>query len=234
MKKAQLDIIELLEQARPDINLKSCSTPATTGTTLKKNEGKIIQESDYRLVVGKVLHLTTKVAQFLDSDYARWEETRRSLLSQVNMLGGVLLNTTSKKQGSVTLSNREAELVAGIECANEAMFQSMLLEEMLGRKVQATILINNKGAIFMVKNHKVGSRTRHIQVQHLYMRELQERGRVKVELIPTAQNVSNIGAKNLAEKLFDQHTNRVLDGRILECLREDVKMYNVSEGKSSN
>jgi hypothetical protein len=59
------------------------------------------------------------------------EETRRSVLGQVNTLGGVLLNMTSKKQRSVTLSNREAELVAGIECANEAMFQSMLLEEVL-------------------------------------------------------------------------------------------------------
>ena len=60
------------------------------------------------------------------------------------------------------------------------------------------------------------------------MRELQERGQVKVEFIPTAQNVSDIGTKNLAEKLFTKHANRVLDGRILECLREDVKMYKVS------
>jgi hypothetical protein len=76
----------------------------------------------------------------------------------------MLTNMTSKKQGSVTLSNREAELVAGTECANEAMFQSMLLEELLGRKVQATILIENTGAIFIVKNHKVGSRTKNIRV----------------------------------------------------------------------
>jgi hypothetical protein len=58
----QLDIIEPFEKARPDINLKSYSTPATPVTTLKKNERKIIQESGYRLVVGKVLYLTTKVA----------------------------------------------------------------------------------------------------------------------------------------------------------------------------
>jgi hypothetical protein len=66
------------------------------------------------------------------------------------------------------------------------------------------------------------------------MRELQERGRVKVEFIPTAQSVSNIGTKNLAEKHFNKHTNRVLNGRILECLKEDVKMYHVSGGKMSS
>ena len=169
---------------------------------------------------------------FSDSDYAKCEESRRSVSGRVNTLGGMLTNMTSKKQGSVTLSSTEAELVAGTECANEAMFQSMLLEELLGRKVQAIIFIDNTGAIFLVKNHKVGSRTKHIAVRHLYMRELRERGEVKVQFIPTAQNVSDIGTKNLAEKLFNKHANRVLDGRILECLREDVKMYEVS-GKSS-
>jgi hypothetical protein len=108
----------------------------------------------------------------LDSDYAKCEESRRSVSGRVNTLGGMLTDMTSKKQGSVTVSSTETEVVAGTEYANEAMFQSMLREEVLGQKVQATIRINNTGAIFMVKNHKVGSRTKHIAVQHLYMREL--------------------------------------------------------------
>ena len=131
------------------------------------------------------------------------------------------------------MSSTEAKLVAGTKCAQEAMFQSMLLEELLGRKIQAQVFIDNTGAIFLVKNHKFGSRTKHIAVRHFYLRELQERGEVKVEFIPTTQNVSNIGTKNLAEKLFNQHASRVLDGRILECLREDVKIYEVSEGERS-
>ena len=43
--------------------------------------------------------------------------------------------------------------------------------------------------------------------------------------------MSDIGTKNLEDKLFNKHANRVLDGRILECLREDVKMYDVSDTK---
>jgi hypothetical protein len=65
MKKMRLDIIESFEKARPDIKLKKYSTPATPGTTLKKNDGEIIQESDYRSVVGKALYLTTRVVQEL-------------------------------------------------------------------------------------------------------------------------------------------------------------------------
>jgi hypothetical protein len=61
MKIMGLYIIEPFKIARPDIKLKSYLTPATpAGTTLKKNEGKIIQESDYRSVIGKALYLTTK------------------------------------------------------------------------------------------------------------------------------------------------------------------------------
>jgi hypothetical protein len=103
----------------------------------------------------------------LDSDYAKCEETRRGVSGRGNTLGGMLTNVTSKKQGSVTLSSTEAELVAGTECANEVMFQSMLLEELLGRKVQATIFIDNTGAVFLVKNHKVGSRTKHTAVHDI-------------------------------------------------------------------
>jgi hypothetical protein len=158
---------------------------------------------------------------FSDLDYAKCEETRRRILGWVNMLGDMLTDMTPKKQGSLTLSSTEAELVAGTECAQEeAMFQSMLLEELLSCKVKAIIFIDNTRAIFLVENHKVGSRTKHIAVWHLYMRELQKKGEVKVEFIPaTAQNVSNIGTKNLTEKLLNEHANRVLDGRILECLR---------------
>jgi hypothetical protein len=43
----------------------------------------------------------------------------------------------------------------------------MLLEELLGRKVQATIFIDNTGAVFLVKNHKVGSRTKHTAVHDI-------------------------------------------------------------------
>jgi hypothetical protein len=58
MKKMQLDTIELFEKARPEIKLKNYATP----TTLKKNDGQIIQESDYRLVVRMALYLTTNIA----------------------------------------------------------------------------------------------------------------------------------------------------------------------------
>jgi hypothetical protein len=101
---------------------------------------------------------------FLDSDYAKCEETRRRVLGQVNTLSSILTNMTSKKQASVTLSSTEAEVVAGTEYTNEAISQSMLLEELLSQKVQAAIYINNTRAIVLVKSHKAGSRTKHIAV----------------------------------------------------------------------
>jgi hypothetical protein len=58
---------------------------------------------------------------FSDSDYAKCAESRRSVSGRVNTLGGMLTNMTSKKQGSVTLSSTEGELVAGTEYANEAI-----------------------------------------------------------------------------------------------------------------
>ncbi len=59
---------------------------------------------------------------FLDSDYAKCEEARRCISGRVNKLGGMLTKMTSKKQGYITLSSTEAELVTGTECTNEVMF----------------------------------------------------------------------------------------------------------------
>ncbi len=81
------------------------------------------------------------------------------------MLGDMLTDMTPMKQVSLTLSSTEAELVAGTESAQEeAMFQSMLLEELLSCKVKAITFIDNIRAIFLVDNHKVGPMTKHIAV----------------------------------------------------------------------
>jgi hypothetical protein len=56
------------------------------------------------------------------------------------------------------------------------------------------------------------------------MRELLERGEFKVEFIPTAQNVSDIGTKILAEKLFSKRESRVvLDGPMSGGECQDVR-----------
>jgi hypothetical protein len=61
----------------------------------------------------------------------------------------------SKTQAFVTLSSTEAELGAQVTGVQEVVFEQQLLDE-LGIGVKpAIMLIDNTGAIYLIKNHQV-------------------------------------------------------------------------------
>jgi hypothetical protein len=91
------------------------------------------------------------------------------------MLGGMTTNWTSKKQQTVSLSSSEAEYQALSECVQESVFTQNLVQELTGVKKPAIIYVHNLGTIFLVKNQQVSSRTKHIDIRHHVMRDLQEK-----------------------------------------------------------
>jgi hypothetical protein len=113
------------------------------------------------------------------------------------------MNTTSKKQGCFHNPVKHRSRINGTR--NRVHPRSNVSEYATQRiassKSTSNSIYQQYGAIFLVKNHKVGSRTKHIAVQHLYLREMQEKGDVNVEFIPAAQNLRDIGTKPLVEKL---------------------------------
>jgi hypothetical protein len=56
-----------------------------------------------------------------DSDYGKDQNDRQSASGQINTLGGMITNWTSKKQQTVSLSSLEAEYQALSECMQEAV-----------------------------------------------------------------------------------------------------------------
>jgi hypothetical protein len=84
-------------------------------------------------------------------------------------------NWTSKKQQAVLLSSSETEYQALSECVQERVFTQNLVQELTGEKKPAIIYEDNLGTIFLVKNQKVSSRTKHIDIRHHFMRDLQEK-----------------------------------------------------------
>ena len=73
-----------------------------------------------------------QLISFVDSNYATDPDDRKSISGRINTLGGTILNWSSKKQQTVTLSSTEAEYVALAECGQEVKFEHMLLKEILG------------------------------------------------------------------------------------------------------
>jgi hypothetical protein len=91
------------------------------------------------------------------------------------MIGGMTTNWTSNKQQTVSLSSSEAEYQALSECVQESVFTQNLVKELTGGKKPTIIYEDNLGTIFLVKNQHVSSRTKHIDIRHHFMRDLQEK-----------------------------------------------------------
>ena len=132
------------------------------------------------------------------------------------------------------MSSTEAEYCALATGAQDAVFQTMLLEELTGMRLPAILLEDNTGAIFLVKNHQVGARTKHIDVRHHFIRELHEDGKLIVKYVESGSNEADMMTKNLAFALLVKHCANVRDA-IMFCFvnwnqivakdwREDVKI----------
>jgi hypothetical protein len=144
-----------------------------------------------------------------DSNYATNKEDRKSVSGLLHFIGGVLVNWMSKTQAFVTLSSTEAELGAQVTGVQEVVFEQQLLDE-LGIGVKpAIMLIDNTGAIYLIKNHQVSQRTKHIAVKWHFYREHHERG----DFVPihhgTDDNAADILTKNLDVKTYTKHDNDI-------------------------
>ena len=157
-----------------------------------------------------------------DSDYGKDENDRKSISGRINTLGGMITNWSSKKQSTVSLSSTEAEYQALSECAQESMFTKNLVMELTGEDNRAIIYEDNLGAIYLAKNHQVSGRTKHIDIRHHWLRDLQASKKIDIRYVRSENNSADIMTKNTAKDLYQKHTEAVRTG-YMTCWKEDVK-----------
>ena len=65
--------------------------------------------------------------------------------------------------------------------------------------------VDNKGAVDLANSWSHGGRTKHMQVRNYWLRELKEKGLIRVKWIPGKGNVADMLTKILNEKDFKRH-----------------------------
>ena len=136
----------------------------------------------------------------VDSNYAANTDDRRSITGVLVTIGGTLVSWTSKPQGTVSLSSTEAEYQALCFATQEVRFIQQLLEELHLDIGPAHVYEDNQGAIFLVKNHQVGNRTKHFHVKMHYVREQYNAGHLMIHYVKSEDNPSDILTKNVMNK----------------------------------
>ena len=156
-----------------------------------------------------------RIIAFTDSDYANGED-RKSVTGGVVTLGGVPTSAMSKTQAIVSLSSTEAEYIALSAVAQEVIFQSQILDELIGDKhIKPSIMFeDNLGAIYLTKNSQISQRTKHIDVRHHFVRSMIENKILDVKFVKSRLNASDIMTKNVVEELFLKHEKSINGGMI--------------------
>lgn len=142
---------------------------------------------------------------YTDSDWAGDLETRRSTSGYLFNIGSGAISWSSKRQPTVSLSSCEAEYVAQTQATKEAIWLQSLLSQLVkdDEEPTATVIFgDNQGAIALAKNPQFHSRTKHIAIQHHFVREKQAEGKVDLQYIPTEQQVADGLTKALPKDRF--------------------------------
>jgi hypothetical protein len=89
-------------------------------------------------------------------------------------------------QSSVALSTAEAECIAACSASCEAVWLRKSLSSRFGLELEVTVILcNNQDCIKMTENPVFYDRSKHIEIRYFYIRDLVQKGAVKLDYVST-------------------------------------------------
>jgi hypothetical protein len=146
---------------------------------------------------------------YTDSDWAADKIWHRSITGYSLKLAGGIVSWRSHAQKTVALFSMEAEYMAMPNCSCQVVWIKTLMEE-VGIKLKAIPLYgDNQGAIFIASNPVQESRTKHIDIQYHYIREVYAAKKVDLMFVSGEMNPADMFTKNLGKIKFNNFRNHL-------------------------
>ncbi len=107
----------------------------------------------------------------LDSEYAKETKDRCSVSGHMVYLEGGTMMFKSSTEKTVSLSITKAETYAGVTCVQDMLCMKNVLESLgLKGKLPIVLEMDNQEAVYLANSWSIGGRTRHIDVQSVFLR----------------------------------------------------------------
>eukprot|EP00253_Pinus_taeda_P022017 PITA_22017 len=148
------------------------------------------------------LDIALDIHGFVDVDLARDLDQRRSMRGYVfNLFGGVV-SWMRKRQSTVALSTKKVEYMASTHASKEVFWLHRLCSSV--GLVQRAIRIecDSQSAIFLAKNPAYHSKTKNIDVQYHFVRDMIEEKKVLLVNVDTLKNVAYALTKSMSIEKF--------------------------------
>eukprot|EP00253_Pinus_taeda_P008418 PITA_08418 len=166
-------------------------TPMVKGCSLCANDDSAaVHQPTYRSMI--------------DADWAISVDDRKSTSGGTFFIGSRLVSWFNKKQSSVALSIAKVEYVAIASCCTQLLWMMQTLEDFqITCTLPISILCDNTSAIIISKNPVMHSKTKHIPIKYQFLREQVLEQKIKLEYIPSKEQVADILTKPLPRETFE-------------------------------
>ena len=162
---------------------------------------------DYMLTYRKSEKL--EVIGYSDSDFAGCQDSRKSTSGYIYMLAGGAISWKSVKQTLVASSTMAAEFVACYEASNQGIWlrnfvTGLHILENMERPLM--LYCDNKSAVMYFNNNRSSTKSKHIDIKFLVVKERVQSGQISIEHIGTNSMIADPLTKGLPPKVFHEHT----------------------------
>ncbi|KAJ9543591.1 hypothetical protein OSB04_023298 [Centaurea solstitialis] len=151
------------------------------------------------------------VIGYSDASFQTDRDDFRSQSGYIFTLNGGAISWKSSKQDTIADSTTEAEYIAASNAAKEAVWLRNFLSDLrvvasVSRPID--IFCDNSGVVAQAKEPRKHHKSRHV-LRKYHIREIIERGDVRICKIPTEDNVADPLTKPLARVKHEAHANSI-------------------------
>ncbi|GJW88612.1 ribonuclease H-like domain-containing protein [Tanacetum coccineum] len=185
-------VVEILDRAHM-VNCNPSRTPIDTESKLGSDVQQLFSS------------LTTDLVAYSYADWAGCPTTRRSTSGYCVFLGNNLLSWSSKRQLTLSRSSDEAEYHGVTNVVAETCWLRNLLRELHTPLSSATLVYcDNVSAVYLSCNLVQHQRTKHIEIDIHFVRDLVAAGQVRVLHVLSRYQFADIFTKGLPSALFEE------------------------------
>ncbi|UYV64622.1 hypothetical protein LAZ67_3001360 [Cordylochernes scorpioides] len=142
---------------------------------------------------------------YSDATWASDNTDRKSLSGNLFLLGSNPISWMTGKQGCVSLSSTEAELISAAEASQELLWLLDLLKDLeLEQKAPIYFHQDNQSCLKICSSEKLSSRTKHIATKIHHLKDLQKKTVIKMIYCPTGDMKADILTKPLPRPTFEK------------------------------
>ncbi|CAN1121074.1 Retrovirus-related Pol polyprotein from transposon TNT 1-94 [Linum perenne] len=150
-------------------------------------------------------HHQRHITIYTNASWAGELTERRSTTGYCTYVWGNLVTWRSKKQTAVARSSAEAEYRAVAHGIQEGVWLRKVLAELKVKNDDPIeMLCDSQAAISIVKNPVQHDRMKHVEIDRHFITDNVTKGIVKLDYVPSKQQIADILTKALARDLFDQ------------------------------